>query len=142
MRIKIKPEDGFKVPTYATDGSACFDLYAAEPFTILPNQTVAVSLGFKVELDKEYVLELVPRSGFAYKNNITLMNSPAKIDSDYRGVVKALIYNASLNNFTIKPGDRICQGSVEKVERAEFDIVEEISNSERAEGGFGSTGTK
>ncbi len=141
MKVKIKPQEGFITPIYATKGAACFDLFAAEPFTVLPNQTVAVSLGFCIELPESHYLELRPRSGLAYNKNVTLMNSPGTVDSDYRDVVKALIYNASLSNFSIKQGDRICQGMIkERGEQTEFEINDELSETER-KGGFGSTGT-
>lgn len=142
MKLKIKPcSPNFKIPAYATKGSACFDLFAAEDFTILPGGSSTIKLGFKVEIEEGYFLELRPRSGLAATKGITLMNSPGTIDEDYRGEVKAIVYNSSKINYRINMGDKICQGMVRKCEPIEMELVEELAPSERGEGGLGSTGT-
>lgn len=141
MQVRVlKTDENAIIPQYQSQGAAGFDLHSCEDFTILPNQTVAISTGLAYEIPEGYELQIRPRSGMAHKSGIQVANSPGTIDSDYRGVVKVLLYNSSDKNFPISIGDRIAQGIITQYERAEFAVVEELSETERGEGGFGSTG--
>ena len=141
MKVKIKPiSDHFKVPTYGTKGAACFDLYSAEKVTILPGVTTLVNLGFKIEVPEGLYMEIRPRSGMGIKQGMLIPNSPGTIDSDYRGDAMVGLLNASGKNFTVDIGDRIAQGMIKKYETTEFEVVDELTETERGEGGIGSTG--
>ncbi len=127
------------IPAYQTKGAAGFDLTSCENITLLPGQVVAVNTGLGFELPEGYELQVRSRSGLALKNNIFILNGIGTIDEDYRGEVKAILCNASNINFSIKIGDRIAQGIVNKYEKAIFIEKQELSSTERGEGGFGST---
>lgn len=131
-----------KLPAYATEGAACFDLSAAidKAVVVPPCQAVIVPTGLKVEVPPGHVLKLYSRSGHGFKNNVRLANCVGIIDSDYRGEVMASIFNDSVNEFRIQPGDRILQGMIEKAEQVEIVKVNYLSDTKRGIGGFGSTG--
>jgi dUTP pyrophosphatase len=135
---KVHPDA--KVPTYATKGSAGFDFYACEDKFILPGNVEAVSTGLSVEIPEGFEIQVRPRSGLALKHSIGVKNSPGTVDMDFRGTICVIISNGGKSSFTVNKGDRIAQGVLAKVERAEFFEVEELSNTERGTGGFGSTG--
>jgi dUTP pyrophosphatase len=142
-KIKIKPlHKLFKLPERATPGSAGFDMrYCGdESIVIEPGQVAAISLGCAVEMPLELELQIRPRSGLALKNKISILNSPGCVDSDYRGEVKAIVINHGEMPFTVSPGDRICQATINFVPVASFSLVEDLSSSVRSDGGFGSTG--
>jgi len=143
LSVKIKPmSQYFKMPKLGTEEAACFDLYYCdEERSLSPGEIHLFSLGFSVEFDKGWELLLRPRSGLAFKQGCTLLNSPAVIDSDYRGVVHALLINHSDEEVVFSPGMRICQGCFKPVHEFEFKLTEELGNTERGQGGFGSTGT-
>jgi dUTP pyrophosphatase len=141
-KVLFKSEDrNAKMPTYATDGSAGMDFYAAEDALLYPGRILAVSLGFSVQLPPNTVLMVCPRSGLAAKNNITVLNAPGIIDSDFRGVCKVILHNANPygDAFSVKAGDRIAQGVLVPYLKAEF-IESELDETIRGNGGFGSTG--
>lgn len=138
MKVKIKTEGN--VPTYKTSGSSGFDISATERVTILPGSIGIVGTGLFVEVPDGYEMQVRSRSGLAYQRGIFVLNSPGTIDSDYRGEIKVILANFSTHNFTAAVGDRIAQGVIMKVEKAEFEIAQELEETERAEGGFGSTG--
>lgn len=143
MKVKIKPtSEKFKSPIYATPGSACFDLFSTEKITILPGFTASVDLGFKIEMEPGFYLDIRPRSGMSVKKGMLIPNSPGTVDSDYRGNVQVALLNTTNKNFTIEEGDRVCQGMIKQYETTEFEIVEELSDTVRGEGGYGSTGMK
>jgi dUTP pyrophosphatase len=129
----------------ATPGSAAVDLYAAidKQMWLGPSEQAKppVPTGIAVEIPVGYVGKIAPRSGLAAKNGISIVNSPGIIDSDYRGEIMITLINHSRHRFAINPGDRIAQMLIEKVEPVVFQYVEELSQTERGEGGFGSTGT-
>lgn len=130
-------------PEYATAGSAAVDLKAflKEPITIAQGELIMVSTGIAIELPSdEYAAFVFARSGLAIKHGICLSNGVGVIDSDYRGEIKVGLCNLSNKSYTIHPGDRIAQLSILPVIRMELDFCEELSVSERGEGGFGSTG--
>lgn len=153
-----KPESNFKKvevryinksdnknPIYAKVGDSGFDLRANERGSLKPLERKLVGTGLYFELPDGYELQIRPRSGLAYKNGITVLNSPGTVDTGYRGEIKVLLVNISNEKFTWDKGERIAQGVVSHRISSDFgDLIEvfEINESERGEGGFGSTGTK
>lgn len=145
MDIKVLPEgEGLPLPTYMTDGSAGCDLYAAvrEPVTLARGARELVPAGFCMALPEGYEAQIRPRSGLAVKHGVTCLNTPGTIDADYRGPVCVLLINLGNEPFVISRGDRIAQMVVGSVEHADFCAVSELSETIRAAGGFGSTGTR
>lgn len=130
------------LPSYATEGSAGMDLYAAvdDSTTVLPGQTLLVPTGFSIELPQGFEAQIRPRSGLAIKSNIGLMNAPGTIDSDYRGEVKVVLTNFGKNDFIIRRGDRIAQMVIARYERIEWEEAPSLNQTSRGSGGFGSTG--
>ncbi len=145
MRMKIVKfyEDSI-IPAYQTDGAAGFDFCAhiSEPYTLKPGEIHAFGTGVGVEIPEGYELQIRSRSGLAYKNFISLLNGVGTIDSDYRGEMHVLLKNHGDQPFVVEPGMRIAQGVVAKYEHVEFEEVSELSESDRSNGGFGSTGLK
>jgi dUTP pyrophosphatase len=144
MKINIINKSQHQLPNYETISSAGMDMRAniQESITIKSLERVMVPTGLFIELPIGYEAQVRPRSGLAFKNGVTCLNSPGTIDADYRGELKVILVNLSLNDFTINNGDRIAQMVIAKHERAEFIEVQELSTTERGEGGFGSTGVK
>jgi len=128
------------LPTYETEGAAGFDLYVAEETVSPAGKTILVRTGWAVEIPEGYEIQIRPRSGTTYKTGLIVKNSPGTIDSDYRGEIKIIIYNTGERyGHCINKGDRIAQGVLKKVPKAEIIEVEELSETKRGEGGFGST---
>lgn len=148
MKLKIKPLDhkmgtSIPLPMFATPGSAAMDLCACidEPVTIKPGQRVMIPNGFAIALpSKDYVALLFPRSGLSTKSGISLANCVGVIDSDYRGPMMSALINHSSVDYTVNPGDRISQMMIVPVVHPEINVVDELDETERGEGGFGSTG--
>jgi len=141
VKLKIKKLSGLAVtPTYATAGSACFDLYAAHDGVIWPGKAVTFATDLAFEVPEGWVLKLYSRSGHGFKYGLRLANTTGIIDSDYRGHVPVRLHNDSKNAVQIHTGDRVAQGMLERVEQVEFEVVDQLSNTARGEGGFGSTG--
>lgn len=146
MRIKIKKlSKHAQLPEYATAGAAGFDLYACidaeRDFVVLePGEYVAIPTGLAMEIPLGYEVQIRPRSGLAAKNGITVLNSPGTIDCDYRGAVQVLLINHGKYKFVINHGDRIAQGVLNKVSGCVFKEVEDLTDTQRGQGGFGSTG--
>lgn len=141
MRVKIKQlHPDAKIPQYQTLGAAGFDLHALEDYKLSAGERVLVKTGLAFELQIGFELQIRPRSGLALKNGISVLNAPGTIDSDYRGEVGVLLINHSKEDFAIKKGDRIAQGVVARYERVEFEVCEELGESARGAGGFGSSG--
>ncbi len=130
------------LPHYATEGAAGMDIRAHldEPVTLTPLQRMLIPSGIFMEIPAGYEVQIRPRSGLAFKNGITCLNTPGTIDSDYRGELKILLINLSNENQTISNNDRIAQLIVAKVEKAELILVQQLDGTERAAGGFGHTG--
>lgn len=129
------------VPTYAKPGDAGADLYAIEEKTLRPGERSLVKTGIAIALPEGFVGLVHPRSGLALKNGISVVNTPGTIDSGYRGEIGVVLINHDLNeSFSVKVGDRIAQLVIQKFENAIFKIVSELPPSERASGGYGSTG--
>ena len=134
-----------KNPVYAKEGDSGFDLRANESGSLKPLERKLVGTGLYFELPDGYELQIRPRSGLAYKNGITVLNSPGTVDTGYRGEIKVLLVNISNETFTWERGERIAQGVIAHRISSDYgDLIEvmEINESERGEGGFGSTGTK
>ncbi|MGH7523843.1 MAG: dUTP diphosphatase [Gemmatimonadales bacterium] len=131
---------GLPVPARATPGAAGMDIVSAVDITIAPGARLLVPTGFCVAVPAGYELQLRPRSGLALKHGISLPNTPATIDSDYRGEIRIIMINHGDAPFHIRRGDRIAQLLVQRVEQVEFREVSELPASDRGPGGFGSTG--
>jgi dUTP pyrophosphatase len=140
--IEIMLEKGATLPYYATKGAAGADLFAAisEPITLKPGKSALISTGLRVALPKGYELQIRPRSGTALKYGITVLNTPGTIDSDYRGVIGVILINHSDEEFVVNPSDRIAQAVFAPYVYTYFHIVEELSKTDRGEGGFGHSG--
>ena len=129
---------GESIPQYAHAGDAGADITASEKIAIPPRERTLVSTGVRLEIPKGYVGLIWPRSGLAVKKGIDC--GAGVIDSHYRGEVKVLLFNHSDNEFQIEPGDRIAQILIQKVERVEFHLVDQLNETARSDAGFGSTG--
>ena len=141
MRVKIKLlGDSAKVPTYGSEGAACFDLYAADTVAIAPGRAATVATDVAFEVPDGYVLMVYSRSGHGYKQGLRLVNGTGVIDSDYRGEVMVALKNDGKARFTVRHGERIAQMRLEPAPRFELVEAAELSATERGAGGFGSTG--
>ena len=142
MTIKVINKSKHDLPNYQTELSAGMDLYANidEPITLKPLERTLVKTGLFISLPKGYEAQVRPRSGLAFKNGITVLNTPGTIDADYRGEIGVILVNLSADDFTINDGDRIAQLVIAKYETAIWKEVENLDETERGEGGFGSSG--
>lgn len=139
-QTKIKLSSGARTPTYGTSGAAGFDLYSNEEITINPSQWAMVHTGVFVQLPKGHEMQIRSRSGMAARQGLIVHQGVGTIDEDYRGEIIVMLRNVGMDARTVRVGDRIAQGVVAKVERLEFQVVENLEKTERGEGGFGSTG--
>ena len=130
------------LPRYQTPGSSGFDIYAAESVVILPGEVLVINTGWALEIPQGYELQIRPRSSMPLKHYITVPNAPGTIDSDYRGELGIMLHNFGQYEFHIEAGMRIAQGIPAKVTYAALAEVEELSDTKRGTGGFGSTGEK
>lgn len=129
------------LPSYAHAGDAGADLVSAEDISLKPGQRAAVATGLSIALPFGYVGLVHPRSGLALKHGISMVNTPGTIDSGYRGEIKVILINHDLDStFEINRGDRIAQLVIQKVEHATFKLVDSLEDTDRGNGGFGSTG--
>lgn len=144
MKVRIVNKSTLELPAYSTPLSAGMDLRADidEPITLGSLEKAMVPTGLHIELPDGYEAQVRPRSGLAAKHGITVLNSPGTIDADYRGEIKVILVNLSKEPFVINRGERIAQMVIARYEKIEWEQVEELSDSERGEGGFGSTGKK
>ena len=144
MQIKIINKSSHELPNYETIASAGMDLRAniTEPIVLKPLGRTIVKTGLFIELPIGFEAQVRPRSGLAAKKGITVLNSPGTVDADYRGEIGVILVNLSNDDFTIENGERVAQLVIAKHERAEWIQVEELSETSRGEGGFGSTGVK
>lgn len=144
MTIKIINKSQHSLPNYETLASAGMDLRAnlSEPITLAPLGRAIVKTGLFIELPIGYEAQVRPRSGLAAKKGITVLNSPGTVDADYRGEIGVILVNLSNEAFVVENGERIAQLIIAKHERAVWLEVEELSETSRGEGGFGSTGVK
>lgn len=142
MNIKIINKSAHKLPHYETIASAGMDLRAnlSEARVLKPLERSIVGTGLFIELPVGYEAQVRPRSGLAAKKGVTVLNAPGTIDADYRGEIGVILVNVSNDDFTINNGERIAQLVIAKHERAEWIHVQELTETTRGEGGFGSTG--
>ena len=142
IKVKIKLEQGIEAPKYETSGSAGFDFKAKleESKIIKPKETCLIPTGMRIALPKNYELQIRSRSGMSLKQGLIVLNAPGTVDSDYRGDIGLIVHNVSEKEIKINSGDRLAQGILNKVAQADFEVVEGLEDSERGEGGFGSTG--
>lgn len=134
---------GLNLPRYATELSAGVDLEAAvdAPVTLKPGERQLIPTGLAIALPEGYEAQVRPRSGLAFKNGVTVLNSPGTIDADYRGEVKVILANLGTEPFTVERGMRVAQMVVAQYTRVSFNLVEQLDETARGAGGFGSTGT-
>ncbi|HEX7742579.1 MAG TPA: dUTP diphosphatase [Sphingobium sp.] len=141
IRLKRLPHgEGLPAPAYATAHAAGMDVVSAEDVTLEPGARHAVATGFAMAIPVGYEVQVRPRSGLALKHGISLPNTPGTIDADYRGELKVILINLGAEAFTIARGDRIAQLVAAPVQRTHFMEVEELDDTVRGSGGFGSTG--
>lgn len=134
--------EGLALPDYATDGAAGMDVLAAEDVTLAPMARHAVATGLALAIPPGYEIQVRPRSGLAFKHGITLPNTPGTIDSDYRGELKILLINLGAEAFEVQRGDRIAQLIVAPVQSGRMVEVDDLDETVRGHGGFGSTGVR
>jgi dUTP pyrophosphatase len=140
--VKVKRLDKqAQLPLQARAGDAAFDLFSAMEYTIRPGESYGVNTGIALEIPVGYEGQVRPRSGLALNNGITVTNAPGTIDSGYRGEVKVVLHNLGRKPFQIECGMRVAQIAIRPVPDVRFVEVEELADSERGDGGFGSTGT-
>ena len=143
VKVLIKKLDpSVKLPEYKTSGASGLDLMAfiKEPIEIKPKTSYLIPTGLSVAFSENYEIQIRPRSGLAAKKNITVLNTPGTIDSDYRGEIKVIIYNHGDEKFLVNNGDRIAQMILAPVVKMELEEVNNLPESIRGKGGFGSTG--
>lgn len=145
IELKLRLEPGAQAPRYASPGAAGADLHAYLPrvrrITIPPQSRIMVPTGVFLELPPFHEAQIRPRSGLAFSAGLTVLNAPGTIDSDYRGEIKIILHNTSKDELFLLHGDRIAQMVIAPVMRGTFLIVDDLANTERGSGGFGSTGT-
>ena len=144
MKIKIVNKSKHPLPEYATSGSAGMDLRANidAPITLAPGERKLIPTGIYIALPVGYEAQIRPRSGLALKHGIGLANMLGTIDSDYRSQIGVILINLGQEDFVVNDGDRIAQLVIAKHETAEWDVVDELDETERGEGGYGHTGVK
>lgn len=142
IKVKVLNTSANALPEYATEDSAGMDLRAnlTEPLTLKPMQRALVPTGISIELPKGFEGQVRPRSGLAIKQGLTCLNAPGTIDADYRGEINVILINLSQEDQVIQHGDRIAQLVVQQYSRISWTVVEELSSTKRAAGGFGHTG--
>ena len=144
ITVKVVNQSKHPLPEYATDHSAGMDLRANldTPIVLKPLERALIPTGLFIELPQGHEAQIRPRSGLAFKNGLTVLNSPGTIDADYRGEVKVLLVNLSNNEFTVNDGERIAQMVIARHETIEWYAVLQLEETKRGAGGFGHTGTK
>ena len=143
VKILIKKLNSkVKIPSYKTDGSSGMDLMAFidKPVTILPQKSELIPTGLSIAIPNNTEVQIRPRSGLAVKNNISVLNTPGTVDSDYRGELKVILYNHGNKEFIVNNEDRIAQMVLTPIIKANFEEVENLPETIRGKGGFGSTG--
>ena len=141
MNLKVKKlNQNATIPAYQSSGASGFDLHASESAEIPAGGVCAVKTGLAFEIPRGFEIQVRPRSGLAFKNGISVLNTPGTIDSDYRGEVMVILFNFGKENFSVKKGDRIAQAVLAQVFLADFSVSDELGSTTRGEKGFGSTG--
>ena len=142
VKVLIKKLDQeAKIPSYKTEGASGMDLMASidQPIKLAPKSSCLVPTGLSVAFSKDYEIQIRPRSGLAAKNNISVLNTPGTIDSDYRGEIKIILFNHGNKNFIINNKDRVAQMILIPVHKMDLEEVDNLPDTLRGEGGFGST---
>lgn len=144
MKVKVINRSAYDLPQYETALAAGLDVRAniTESITLGPLERTLVPTGLFIELPEGYEMQVRPRSGLAAKHGLSLVNAPGTIDADYRGEIKVILVNLSNTPHELKPGERVAQLVVSQFTRVEWEPVEELGETERGAGGFGSTGVK
>jgi dUTP pyrophosphatase len=142
MQVKVKFQSSFELPKYETSLSAGMDVRAniETEVELKPMERKLIPTGLFMEIPEGYECQVRPRSGLAFKKGITVLNSPGTIDADYRGEVGVILVNLSTENVVIEPGERVAQLVFARVEQAEWSVSDNLSQTDRGIGGFGSTG--
>ena len=142
MKVKIVNHSPYPCPAYATEQSAGVDLRAnlEAPVVLRPLERMLVPTGLYIALPKGYEAQVRPRSGLAVKHGITVLNSPGTVDADYRGELRTVLVNLGTEPFEIVPGERIAQMVIARHEQVEWEEVDQLDETQRGTGGFGSTG--
>lgn len=146
ITVKIKRAPGFEhteLPTYATEHAAGMDARAGtkEPITLQPGERKTIPTGLCFEIPQGYEMQVRPRSGLAVKHGISMVNNPGTVDADYRGEVSVILINHGTETWTCTPNERIAQLIIAPVTKAKLQLAEELTETKRGEGRFGSTGT-
>ena len=142
MTVKVKAAEGVTLPAYATPGSSGMDIRANEAAVITAGERGCVGTGLYLEMPEGCEAQVRPRSGLTLKHGVTVLNTPGTIDSDYRGEIRVILANFGKEDFKIEPGDRIAQMVFATVTQVELEAAAELGDTERAAGGFGSTGKR
>ena len=144
LQLPAINESPYELPTYATVSSAGLDLKAvlAQAVTLAPLERKIIGTGLKIALPEGYEAQVRPRSGLAAKHGITVLNAPGTIDADYRGEIGVILVNLSSEPFTVEPGERIAQLVIAQYTQIQWTLVNNLEETERGAGGFGSTGKK
>lgn len=144
IKIKVVNKGRQQLPAYATSQSAGMDLRANidTPITLRPMERRIIPTGLYIALPPGFEAQVRPRSGLALKHGITVLNSPGTIDADYRGEIGVLLVNLSTDDFIITEGERIAQMVIARHEQGEFELIDELDDTERGAGGYGHTGVK
>jgi len=143
VKVLIKKlHPNVEIPTYKTKGASGMDLMAfiEKPIKLPPNNSCLVPTGISIAFSKDFEIQIRPRSGLSAKNNITVLNTPGTIDSDYRGEIKVILFNHGKNDFIINNKDRVAQMILTPTIKVDFEEVDNLPDTLRGEGGFGSTG--
>jgi dUTP pyrophosphatase len=141
VRIKIKKLNSEAIiPHYSHEGDAGMDVYSVENVLINPNERKLIQTGLSFEISRGFEIQIRPKSGLALNSGITILNTPGTLDSGYRGELKIILFNASNNPYQVKKSEKIAQIILTRYEEAEIEETNELTQTKRAEGGFGSTG--
>jgi dUTP pyrophosphatase len=143
LKIKIKKiKENAVVPKYAHHGDAGVDLYSTEDYILKPGERTLVSTGIAIAIPPGHEAQVRPKSGLALKHGISIVNTPGTVDCEYRGEIGVIVINLGNEDFKIEKGNKIAQMVFNKIEEADFEEVEELDDTTRGDGGFGSTGHK
>ena len=144
VKIRVLKKDGLSLPKYGTELSAGADIYSynKEPIELKAGETKLIPTGLQLDIPDGYEIQLRPRSGLALKHQLNMLNTPATIDSDYKGEIGVILTNLGKETFIVESGMRIAQMVLNRVEQIDFELTNDIGKSDRGTGGFGSTCTK
>ena len=144
VKIRVLQKEGLELPKYGTELSAGADIYSFNqaPIELKVGETKLIPTGLQLNIPDGYEIQIRPRSGLALKHQLTMLNTPATIDADYKGEIGVILTNLGKENFIVEPKMRIAQMVLKRVEQIEWETTNDIGISDRGTGGFGSTGTK